>query len=79
MLTDEHLLATGGLADMILPDGPCAGQTAKATLLPFTLGGQRLGVHRDPPTLGDATSALLGELGTGPAEQERLRQAHIVA
>ena len=79
LLHDEHLLATGGLADMILPDGPCAGQTAKATLLPFTLGGQRLGVHRDPPTLGDATSALLGELGTGPAEQERLRQAHIVA
>ena len=79
LLTDEHLLATGGLADMTLPDGPRAGQTAKATLLPFTLGGQRLGVHRDPPTLGDATGALLTELGIGPAEQERLRQARVVA
>jgi crotonobetainyl-CoA:carnitine CoA-transferase CaiB-like acyl-CoA transferase len=79
LLTDEHLLATGGLADMTLPDGPRAGQTAKATLLPFTLGGQRLGVHRDPPRLGDATSALLGELGLGAAEQERLRQAKVVA
>ncbi|HMN92862.1 MAG TPA: CaiB/BaiF CoA-transferase family protein [Hydrogenophaga sp.] len=79
LLDDEHLLATGGLADMTLPDGPRAGQTAKATLLPFTLGGQRLGVHRDPPRLGDATSALLTELGMGPAEQERLRQARVVA
>lgn len=79
LLADEHLLATGGLADMTLPDGPRAGQTAKATLLPFTLGGQRLGVHRDPPTLGDATSDLLGELGMDPAEQERLRQARVVA
>lgn len=79
LLEDEHLLATGGLADMTLPDGPRAGQTAKATLLPFTLGGQRLGVHRDPPKLGDATSDLLGELGIGPAEQERLRQARVVA
>jgi crotonobetainyl-CoA:carnitine CoA-transferase CaiB-like acyl-CoA transferase len=79
LLEDEHLLATGGLADMTLPDGPRAGQTAKATLLPFTLGGQRLGVHRDPPRLGDATSALLGELGIDPAGQERLRQARVVA
>ena len=79
LLDDEHLLATGGLADMTLPDGPRAGQSAKATLLPFTLGGQRLGVHRDPPRLGDSTSALLAELGMGPAEQERLRQARIVA
>jgi crotonobetainyl-CoA:carnitine CoA-transferase CaiB-like acyl-CoA transferase len=79
LLEDEHLLATGGLADMTLPDGPRAGQTAKATLLPFTLGGQRLGVHRDPPKLGDATSALLDELGVDPAEQERLRQALVVA
>ena len=79
LLHDEHLLATGGLADMTLPDGPRAGQTAKATLLPFTLGGQRLGVHRDPPKLGDATSALLTELGIDPAEQERLRRAQVVA
>ena len=28
---DEHLLATGGLADVRLPDGPKAGQTVKTT------------------------------------------------
>ena len=79
LLHDEHLLATGGLADMTLPDGPRAGQTAKATLLPFTLGGQRLGVHRSPPRLGDATAALLTELGVGQAQQEQLRRARVVA
>ncbi len=79
LLTDEHLLATGGLADMTLPDGPRAGQTAKATLLPFTLGGQRLGVHRSPPPLGDATAELLAELGVDAGAQERLRQARVVA
>ena len=78
LLTDEHLLATGGLADMTLPDGPRAGQTAKATLLPFTLGGQRLGVHRSPPPLGDATAELLTELGIDAAGQARLRQARVV-
>jgi crotonobetainyl-CoA:carnitine CoA-transferase CaiB-like acyl-CoA transferase len=79
LLQDEHLLATGGLADMTLPDGPRAGQTAKATLLPFTLGGRRLGVHRSPPKLGDATAALLSELGVDAAGQERLRQSRVVA
>ncbi len=79
LLEDEHLLATGGLADMTLPDGPRAGQNAKATLLPFTLDGQRLGVHRSPPKLGDATTELLDELGLDRAEQSRLRQLGVVA
>jgi crotonobetainyl-CoA:carnitine CoA-transferase CaiB-like acyl-CoA transferase len=42
---DPHLLATGGLADITLPDGERAGQTVKTTLLPFTLDGQRPGVR----------------------------------
>ena len=79
LLQDEHLLSTGGLADMTLPDGPRAGQTAKATLLPFTLDGHRLGVHRSPPALGDATAELLDELGVDAADQVRLRQAGVIA
>src|SRR5687768_6945402 len=50
---DEHLLATGGLADVRLPDGPKAGQTVKTTLFPITMDGQRLGVRMDPPRLGE--------------------------
>ena len=42
---DPHLRATGGLADVRLPDGDKAGQTVKTTLLPFTMAGSRLGVR----------------------------------
>jgi crotonobetainyl-CoA:carnitine CoA-transferase CaiB-like acyl-CoA transferase len=52
---DEHLVATGGLADVTLTDGPKAGQTAKATLFPFTMAGQRLGVRLQPPHKGEHT------------------------
>ncbi|MDP2257242.1 MAG: CaiB/BaiF CoA-transferase family protein [Polaromonas sp.] len=60
---DPHLLATGGLADITLPDGERAGQTAKTTLFPFTMDGQRLGVRLQPPRKGEHTQALLSALG----------------
>jgi crotonobetainyl-CoA:carnitine CoA-transferase CaiB-like acyl-CoA transferase len=65
---DEHLIATGGLADITLPDGARAGQTAKTTLFPFTMDGHRLGVRLQPPTMGQHTAELL--LGLGYSEQE---------
>ena len=76
---DEHLLATGGLADITLPDGERAGQTAKTTLFPFTMDGQRLGVRLQPPTLGDSTSDLLAGLGYSASELEALRDSRAVA
>lgn len=79
LLDDPHLLATGGLADMTLPDGDRAGQTAKATLLPFTLDGRRLGVRHSPPRLGDATETLLERLGYDGVAREALRAAGAVA
>ena len=60
---DEHLLATGGLADITLPDGKRAGETAQTTLFPFTMAGQRLGIRLNPPTKGEHTHALLQDLG----------------
>lgn len=63
LLEDEHLLATGGLADITLPDGAKAGQTVKTTLLPFTLQGGRLGVRLQPPRLGEHSRELLGAAG----------------
>jgi len=69
---DEHLLATGGLADITLPDGERAGQTAKTTLCPFTMDGQRLGVRLQPPTLGQHTGELLSGLGYADSDIERL-------
>jgi crotonobetainyl-CoA:carnitine CoA-transferase CaiB-like acyl-CoA transferase len=79
LFDDPHLLATGGLADVVLPDGPRAGQTAKAALLPFTLGGERLGVRSDPPHRGQDTEALLLELGLSSSEVQHLRNLQAVA
>jgi crotonobetainyl-CoA:carnitine CoA-transferase CaiB-like acyl-CoA transferase len=79
LFDDPHLLATGGLADVVLTDGPRAGETAKAALLPFTMGGERLGVRNDPPRRGQDTDALLISLGLSAADVQRLRDARAVA
>ncbi|MBK6006125.1 CoA transferase [Ramlibacter ginsenosidimutans] len=76
---DEHLLATGGLADVKLPDGPRAGETVKTTLLPFTLAGERLGVRLDPPVLGAHSRELLQSLGLPDTEIDALKAQAVVA
>ena len=65
---DAHLKATGGLADITLPDGDRAGQRVGTALFPFMMDGQRLGVRLQPPTRGQHTVELLSALGYG-AEQ----------
>jgi crotonobetainyl-CoA:carnitine CoA-transferase CaiB-like acyl-CoA transferase len=72
LLDDPHLLATGGLADITLTDGPRAGQTVKTTLFPITLAGERLPVRSGPPRSGEHTRAVLGALGYAPAEIDDL-------
>ena len=76
---DEHLLATGGLADITLPDGERAGQTARTTLLPFTLDGQRLGVRLQPPRKGEHTAVVLAGLGYSPEDISALQRQAAVA
>jgi crotonobetainyl-CoA:carnitine CoA-transferase CaiB-like acyl-CoA transferase len=76
---DEHLLATGGLADVRVPDGAKAGETVKTTLFPITMQGQRLGVRLDPPRLGEHSSELLGALGLSATQIEDLRAKAVVA
>ncbi|WP_415806030.1 CaiB/BaiF CoA transferase family protein [Bordetella muralis] len=60
---DPHLRATGGLAEIRLPDGDRAGEMTRTTLFPLTLDGQRLGVRLDPPRQGEHTTELLTDLG----------------
>jgi crotonobetainyl-CoA:carnitine CoA-transferase CaiB-like acyl-CoA transferase len=79
LFDDEHLLATGGLADVKLPDGKRAGQTAQATLFPFTMDGERLGVRLDPPTKGEHTQSLLEGLGLDASRIESLKASGAVA
>jgi crotonobetainyl-CoA:carnitine CoA-transferase CaiB-like acyl-CoA transferase len=79
LFEDPHLMATGGLADVRLTDGPRAGQMAQAALLPLSMDGHRLGVRNHPPTQGQDTESLLDQLGLPPAEITRLKAAGAVA
>jgi crotonobetainyl-CoA:carnitine CoA-transferase CaiB-like acyl-CoA transferase len=76
---DPHLIATGGLADIRLPDGAKAGQTVKTTLFPITMEGRRLGVRIDPPAKGAHTRELLGSIGYAPDEIDALFAKKAVA
>jgi crotonobetainyl-CoA:carnitine CoA-transferase CaiB-like acyl-CoA transferase len=78
LFDDEHLNATGGLAEITLPDGARAGETARSTLFPFTMDGQRLGVRLQPPHQGEHTTELLAALGYDAAAIEALRAQRAV-
>ena len=75
LFNDPHLLATGGLAPMVLNDG----QSTRVPLMPITLGGERLGLRSNPPLLGEHTDALLTEVGYTEAEIKALRAANSAA
>ncbi|MBO9515325.1 MAG: CoA transferase [Variovorax sp.] len=64
LFDDPHLNATGGLAPVRMNDG----SESKVPLMPFTLGGERLGIHQQPPLIGEHTDALLREVGYGDAQ-----------
>jgi crotonobetainyl-CoA:carnitine CoA-transferase CaiB-like acyl-CoA transferase len=76
---DEHLIASGGLADILLPDGDRAGQKTQTALFPFTMAGQRMGVRLNPPTKGEHTDAVLQDIGVAAAEITSLRLLEAIA
>ena len=75
---DVHLNATGGLAEIRLPDGDKAGQTVRTTLFPITMAGRRLGVRLQPPKMGEHTRAVLADIGFAPTEIDRLYAQHAI-
>ncbi len=79
LLDDPHLCATDGLAPITLPDGERAGQTAQTVLLPLALDGERLGVRRSPPKLGEHSAELLAELGYGAEAAAQLSRTVVKA
>jgi len=68
LLADPHLLATGGLAPMRLPDGPRAGHEVMAPLVPITLDGHRPSIRLDPPKCGEHSRQVLADAGFSGAE-----------
>ncbi len=76
---DPHLIATGGLADVQLPDGPRAGESVKTTLFPFTMDGERLQVRLHPPKLGEHTKDLLAGIGVSAERVDQLMRDGVVA
>jgi crotonobetainyl-CoA:carnitine CoA-transferase CaiB-like acyl-CoA transferase len=76
---DPHLKATGGLADVRLPDGDRAGQMVKTTLFPLTMQGERLGVRLHPPRMGEHTRDLMRSLGYDARAVESLLEQSVIA
>jgi crotonobetainyl-CoA:carnitine CoA-transferase CaiB-like acyl-CoA transferase len=74
LLQDPHLLETGGLAPIELPDG----RTGSAPLLPIMMDRQRLPVRESPPGIGAHTHEVLLGLGYSEAEVQSLREAKVV-
>jgi crotonobetainyl-CoA:carnitine CoA-transferase CaiB-like acyl-CoA transferase len=68
LMDDPHLLATGGLTPITLPDG----KQTNTVLFPFTLDGQRMGVRMSPPKLGEHSAELLQSLGYSAQEVAKL-------
>jgi len=79
LLDDPHLLATGGLADVVVADGDKAGQTVKTTLFPITMDGSRLGVRLHPPRRGEHSDELLRSIGYNESQIAALRSLQAVA
>jgi len=71
---DPHLLASGGLMQMELPDG------APVSLpnLPITLDGERAELRLSPPRIGEHTAETLMELGLGEDAIEALAKSGAV-
>ena len=59
LFDDPHLNGSGGLLPLTLADG----RTINLPAYPLALDGERLGLRRDLPTLGEHTEEILAEIG----------------
>ena len=74
LFDDPHLNAPGAMVEVSLGDG----RTAPVPALPIALNGERLGLHRDVPRIGEDSVAILQELGFDADEIAALRAEGIV-
>ncbi len=71
LFEDPHLLASGGLLDMKLPNGADISLPA----LPLSIDGQRPGLVRSPPRRGEHTAEILTEIGLTPDDIDQMTKA----
>ncbi len=74
LLKDRHLLDSGGLVPMQLPDG----RAAQTVLLPITMNDRRLGLRADPPRLGMDGPELMRGLGYEFSTIEAFRREGVI-
>lgn len=74
LFEDKHLVESGGLADVTLPDG----RQVKVPMLPFEMDGRRFGTRLDVPLPGSHSEALLKELGYPDSDVAAMRAAGII-
>jgi crotonobetainyl-CoA:carnitine CoA-transferase CaiB-like acyl-CoA transferase len=74
LFEDPHLLASGGLLKVLMPNGARTGLPR----LPVELGGRRPGRRRQPPRLGEHTREILTGLGLGAQEIADVERRGIV-
>jgi crotonobetainyl-CoA:carnitine CoA-transferase CaiB-like acyl-CoA transferase len=74
LFEDTHLLASGGLLEVLMPNGA----RTRLPRLPLELGGRRPGLRRQPPRLGEHTREILASFGLGPDEVAALERRGIV-
>jgi crotonobetainyl-CoA:carnitine CoA-transferase CaiB-like acyl-CoA transferase len=82
LFDDPHLLATGGLVEVILSRyGGEDGTRARLPALPIEFGADRRrpGLVRQPPRVGEHSAELLGDAGFTPTEIAALAEAGVIA
>lgn len=73
LVSDHHLLESGGLLDVEIDDAT----TAKLPALPIELSDQRFGITRQIPKIGEHTETVLLSLGYSKQQIDEMKSANI--
>jgi crotonobetainyl-CoA:carnitine CoA-transferase CaiB-like acyl-CoA transferase len=74
LFEDPHLAASGGLVPVTLP----GGIETKLPKLPIELDGERPGIYRQPPRMGEHTREILAAAGLSEREIAALEEQGVV-